>query len=705
MNKILLVVLILIPFYLFALPEKIQRYEDQLTSELGQSKIEPLAQLTKYYALEDPKRAIALAQEVLPLLTLYPDDSKSLFVIHYLIAAYFELGLFDLAESQLPSYNALAESSGTLDEQAMAAKDNSYLFLKRDNDYAQAVIYLKKALTKYQEMPADTENINLAIAATLNDIGLMHYYNDNFDKALHFYFQALDIHGYAESIYATLVYGNIALVHKEYQRYDDALIYFNRALTHAKKFKRLSKISEQLINIGATYTLKKEYDKATQYLEQAAEIEEKIGRKRSLYLIAKNLGDINKGLESFTIATDYYNTALSHANDMKSKQYIAETNVSIGNMNSKLEKFDIALTHLNTALKLAKEIEFEAILMRSHQSIYKIHHALGDFEKAYLHLASYYQLKEIRLEQNRLKKVSELEQGYKATQRESEIQLLTKDNELENLKFQRFRNSSIGIFIFVIFITVFLVYRQMHKRKLAADRAEMMAELVENKNQLLADVSHELRTPLTVLQLKVEALQHNLVKDVDASYESLIAKISDINKLITDIYQLAQSDIGALQLDIKSHQCENTIKKWSVELAELANIKGFKWQQNIEWCNEVVVDFDKDRLKQVVCNLVDNSIAYTDTPGVIRLLAKVSKTHLEIKIEDSSPGVSNDNLPKLFERLFRIESSRSRATGGSGLGLAICKSIIVAHHGEIISSRSKLGGLAIVIRLPLQAKN
>lgn len=240
-----------------------------------------------------------------------------------------------------------------------------------------------------------------------------------------------------------------------------------------------------------------------------------------------------------------------------------------------------------------------------------------------------------------------------------------------------------------------------NEMKLVKQRAEMMAELVEKKNQLLADVSHELRTPLTVLQLKVEALRYNLVKDVDASYESLMVKIADINKLIASIYQLSQSDIGALKLELTTINGYQTIEQWSIELSELVKAQGFEWQQNIQLSETTNIILDKDKIKQVLSNLVSNSIAYTDLPGKINFSSQIKAEQLELIIEDSSPGVSTENMQRIFERLFRVETSRSRATGGSGLGLSICKSIVEAHNGNITASSSALGGLAINITLPL----
>jgi signal transduction histidine kinase len=110
---------------------------------------------------------------------------------------------------------------------------------------------------------------------------------------------------------------------------------------------------------------------------------------------------------------------------------------------------------------------------------------------------------------------------------------------------------------------------------------------------------------------------------------------------------------------------------------------------------------DEARLAQLLGNLVENSLRYTDPGGTLRVSLRREGSQAVIDWEDSKPGVPADALPRLFERLFRVDNSRNRGRGGSGLGLAICRSIAEAHGGSIEARASDLGGLRIVLRLPL----
>lgn len=254
---------------------------------------------------------------------------------------------------------------------------------------------------------------------------------------------------------------------------------------------------------------------------------------------------------------------------------------------------------------------------------------------------------------------------------------------------------------FIILLLVGFSYLQMQRKKLALKETDLMDKLLTKKNQLLADVSHELTTPLTVLKLQVELLKDDLEEDVQASYQALDNKIDDIQHLITDISQLAQSDVGALQLNITTFELNQSLALWEAELTQFVNKNKLTFEINKSLPDKLMVDLDPDRIKQIFINLLTNSIKYTHKPGQVKLSAIVKNNRLKLSIEDSAPGVSDIDLINIFERLYRVEGSRSRATGGSGLGLAICKSLIEEHKGEIFAEHSELGGLKIVMELPI----
>ena len=241
------------------------------------------------------------------------------------------------------------------------------------------------------------------------------------------------------------------------------------------------------------------------------------------------------------------------------------------------------------------------------------------------------------------------------------------------------------------------------ERKNAEAHAEHVDKLLENKKQLLVDVSHELRTPLSVLKANVEAMEDGINKQ-EESYPVIHRKLDQIDRLIQDIYFISKYDIQQLTLYIEPVFLSELTDELVSSFCQLAEEKGLMLSMSnaliSNESNDMTIEGDWQRLIQLFGNLLQNSLDYTDRGGQIDLSTRAVRTGIEVTVQDSAPGVPEHEHRKLFERLYRKESSRNRATGGSGLGLSICKAIIEAHHGTITIASSSLGGLAITSWLP-----
>ncbi|BCS55920.1 ATP-binding protein [Geobacter sp. SVR] len=220
-----------------------------------------------------------------------------------------------------------------------------------------------------------------------------------------------------------------------------------------------------------------------------------------------------------------------------------------------------------------------------------------------------------------------------------------------------------------------------------------------SRQQWVADISHELRTPLAILRGEIEALQDGIRHPDRETIRSLHSEVLRLGRLVDDLYQLSLSDVGALTYR-KQHL--NLVSL--LEEAVAAYRAGFHAKE-VEIGTEFsaggeVIFGDRERLRQLFSNLLDNSLKYTDSGGSVRMTLQRHEDRIVIELADSAPGVPQSELERLFDRLYRVESSRSRATGGAGLGLAICRNIVQAHGGEIIAQASPLGGVSIRIELP-----
>lgn len=240
--------------------------------------------------------------------------------------------------------------------------------------------------------------------------------------------------------------------------------------------------------------------------------------------------------------------------------------------------------------------------------------------------------------------------------------------------------------------------------QLARDFNTMALTLEKNekaRRQWVADISHELRTPLAVLRGEIEALLEGVRATNPEAIRSLHAEAFRLHRLVDDLYQLALSDFGTL-----------TYRKEDLDLAELLrdaiepyraefSRKGITLTSDISEKGEIVTFADRERLHQLFGNLLDNSLKYTDRGGELAVRLEYRNNQAEFRFQDSQPGVPEGELDRLFDRLYRVEGSRNRASGGAGLGLAICRNIVEAHAGTISAHPSPSGGVMITVTIPV----
>ena len=216
-------------------------------------------------------------------------------------------------------------------------------------------------------------------------------------------------------------------------------------------------------------------------------------------------------------------------------------------------------------------------------------------------------------------------------------------------------------------------------------------------NNLFTDISHELLTPVAVLRAQIEAWQDGIQSMDTKSLNSLHQQVMDLSALIQDIQDLADADAGSLQYRMESINLKVPLEQALQSFSQQLKDKNLTIEQQID--NTIWIKGDDHRLRQLFNNLIHNAIRYTDVGGEIKIqLSKVDEVAI-FTIEDSAPGVADEHHEQLFDRLFRVEISRSKKQGGSGLGLAIVKNIVTAHGGQISSAASSLGGVKITMTL------
>jgi two-component system sensor histidine kinase BaeS len=225
--------------------------------------------------------------------------------------------------------------------------------------------------------------------------------------------------------------------------------------------------------------------------------------------------------------------------------------------------------------------------------------------------------------------------------------------------------------------------------------AQTLEAARQARQQWIADIAHELRTPLSVLRGEIEALQDGVRPLTQEAVGSLANEASRLARLVEDLHLLSLSDLGVLRYNMEPLELGEVVEEVLEGQKRALAQKGLALESSIS--KPIKIRGDEGRLAQVFTNLMQNSLRYTDAPGKIAVRVEPDA---RVIWEDSAPGVPQADLPRLTERLYRVEGSRSRAGGGSGLGLAIVRAIVEAHGGTLTAGASPLGGLRIEAAFP-----
>ena len=213
------------------------------------------------------------------------------------------------------------------------------------------------------------------------------------------------------------------------------------------------------------------------------------------------------------------------------------------------------------------------------------------------------------------------------------------------------------------------------------DMLDQLAEAYGTQKRFLADASHELRTPLTVIRTSVDSLRRGMDADPVEREETLraIARESErMGRLVADLLTLARADAGQT-IEPRRLELDSLVLEVYSQEQTLAN--GVRLQLG-EW-DQIAVEGDADRLKQVMLNLVDNALRYTPHGGAVTLDLLRRGEEAVFRVRDSGPGIPAEHLPRIFDRFYRVDLPRTRGIGGTGLGLAIAREVAEAHGGRI----------------------
>lgn len=231
------------------------------------------------------------------------------------------------------------------------------------------------------------------------------------------------------------------------------------------------------------------------------------------------------------------------------------------------------------------------------------------------------------------------------------------------------------------------------------------------QREFVADASHELRTPLAILRASAEVLDRELqaaapaaaaAPEVREVLDDLLSETDRMGRLVGDLLTLARADSGDLELDLRPLDLAEVAEGVARKVGHLARRKGVELETALPAA--LRMEGDAARLEQLLVILLDNAVKYTDAGGRVTLAVEPRGNRAEVRVSDTGIGIPAADLPRIFERFYRVDKARTRAEGGTGLGLSIARWIIDAHRGTVQVASEPGRGTTFTISLPLHPK-
>ena len=572
-------------------------------------------------------------------------------------------------------------------------------------------------------------------AYTMNDMGNIYFDMKDYAKALQLYRRADRVCQATNYLKGMAVsQNNIGLVYNKLGFYDSALVYHQNALELHIVVKDPFLIAHSHIYLSEDHYMLGEYGKSMNSLLEAEKLLHKTPHRDRLSIIARRKGDVYLAMGRSDSAIAFYNQALDIARSLENYPLLVNNAVHLGGVYTEMGSYYPADTLLHMALKISADNGLLTKEISTYEALVDLYQKQRKFENAFHVLKNLNNLREEFNRNELTQKVSIIESDNNMRKKEKELLVSQRENELKAQALQAIKSKNIYLFgimaiLMIVAVMVLLAFYQKAKtnRELLAknkiiqkqkSEIEAQNELLrsgkqsaeafsEAKSAFVSSLSHEIRTPMSsILGLAELVLQKgNLDPESEKNMQSILTSADYLLHILNDVLDFSRIEAGKITFEEKDFNLQNLAK----QLHE-AN-KGKLTSQVLLSLNidpEVPVNLKGDpiRLMQVLNNLIDNSVKFTET-GFIRLDISAGKRinggmEIIFRVEDTGMGMTKVQLKKAFEPFEQAGTDIFRQFGGSGLGLSIVKRFIELQGGSLKVDSTPGTGSTFTVLLPFK---
>jgi signal transduction histidine kinase len=621
----------------------------------------------------------------------------------------------------LESYLSALEIATQIDDKMETARflvyvGSTYATLHKP---ALAIEYINRAKDIYESLQYDT-----GIAEVNMQLGRVNYELMNFNAALEYYL--LSYKTYEENSNTSgmaSVYRNIGTVYWMLDKMDIALDYFLRSHELYKTIPGdIMGNAGTLNNIGATYHLKGNLAKALEYYNQVLRIYIEVKNESDIADVYHNIGMVYMQMDNYDQAIDNYNKSVEINIKRNNLSALANNYNNVGELYLLKKEYDTALEFLQKSVKLAEEIKAKEILMENYLFQSRIFSELNNFQKAleFHHLHTAY--KDSIFNTENQNKVLELQVRFEAESRLKEIDILKKDNQLQEISLSRKRNERY-FFILTAFLTLVLAlivhsrfrFKQRSGLLLIEKNKELenindklrvsesnLLTINATKDKFFSIIAHDLKNPFNALLSFSEMLRENLKafkQDEIRAYVDIIQKATNnLYRLLDNLLQWSSTQTGKLEFHPENFDLnqitDNIIQIMSIH----ADKKGIKLANLLP--KNIQAYGDKNLISTVIRNLISNAVKFTHENGEIKIEGTVREKDIEIAVTDNGIGINQVDLDKLFRLDYNVSTIGTSEEKGTGLGLILCKEFVEKNGGTIRAESEPGKGSSFMFTIP-----
>lgn len=509
-------------------------------------------------------------------------------------------------------------------------------------------------------------------------------------------------------------HGGLGLTYQRYGRDEDALQHFHRGLDYAAQAKDERMRASLLNSLGNYYLGRRDFPRAIAIHEEALQVRENFGNRRAIAESLTNLGLAADAQGDTEKALSYLNRALTTFEALKYRRYIANTHRRLGMVLRRAGRLDEALAHLLTALQVAGTLESAEVLAEIHRELTVTYEARGELALA---LDSQRKLaaatEQMQREEDR-RRMDELRARYRDEQRELQIRLLRRDQDVKAAELEQRRSQNLalaagligGVTLLGAVIVVQLVrLRAERKMRAATERARAQAEAAEAlKSRLLQMASHDLKVPLTALNATAGLIAR--APSDEANVRRLAAGIqadtARMRTLVRDFLDASAMEDGNLQL----HTTEVDLAQLAHSAVESLRPIAAQKEQQLAFVPPVApvprVLADAERLRQVFDNLIGNALKFSPLGGDVAVALGEAGGWAFAEVRDSGPGLGPADFAKIFAPYQRLSAKPTgEGEDSTGLGLFIARELLTLQGGRLEVQSQPGRGAVFRVLLPI----